>query len=60
MEVEINMSDRRVELVDLDAITAYVSEMQGILKESILTEKRAFARSFIKEIQVTGNEALMT
>ena len=47
MEMEINMSDRRVELVDLDTITTYVSEMQEILKESSLTEKRAFVRSFI-------------
>jgi site-specific DNA recombinase len=60
MEVEINMSDKRVELVDLDTITAYVSEMEEILNESRLTEKRSFVRSFIKEIQVSGNEALMT
>ena len=60
MEVEIDMSDRRVELVDLDTVTAYVSEMQEILNESSLTERRAFVRSFVNKIQVTGNEALMT
>ena len=60
MEVEINMSDKRVELVDLDTVTAYVSEMQEILNESSLTERRAFVRSFVNKIQVTGNEALMT
>jgi hypothetical protein len=54
------MSDRRVELVDLDTVTAYVSEMQEILNESSLTERRAFVRSFINKIQVKGNEALMT
>ena len=59
IEVEINMSHKRVEFVDLDTVNAYVSEMQEILRESSETEKWAFVRSFVNEIQVKGNEALM-
>jgi site-specific DNA recombinase len=60
LEIETNMSDKKVELVDLNAMTGYVAELQEILKEGTLAERRAFIRSFIKEIKVTGDEALMT
>lgn len=32
----------------------------NLLRESSLTERRAFIRSFVKEVKVTGDEALLT
>ncbi len=60
IEVETQMSDRQVELVDLNTMTGYITEMQEVLREGTLIERRAFIRSFIQEIKVKGNEALMT
>ena len=60
IEVETQMSDRQVELVDLNTMTGYITEMQEVLREGTLTERRAFIRSFVQEIKVTGNEVLMT
>ena len=36
LEIETNMSDKKVELIDLNTMTHYVSEMQEILKEGTL------------------------
>ena len=60
IEIESQLSDRKVELIDLDTMTGYINEMQEILANSSLTERRAFIRSFVQEIKVTGNEVLMT
>ena len=60
IEVETQMSDKQVELVDLNTMTGYITEMQEVLREGTLIERRAFIRSFVQEIKVKGNEALMT
>ena len=60
IEVETQMSDRKVELIDLKTMTGYINEMHEILSNSSLTERRAFIRSFVQEIKVTGNEVLLT
>jgi site-specific DNA recombinase len=60
IEIETQMSDRKVELIDLKTMTGYINEMQEILSNSSLTERRAFIRSFVQEIKVTGNEVLLT
>ena len=54
------MADRTVELVDLNLMNDYIGEMQEVLQASALTERRAFIRSFIQEIKVSGNEAVLT
>jgi len=54
------MSVRKVELIDLKTLTGYINEMLEVLNNSSLTERRAFIRSFIQEIKVTGNDVLMT
>jgi recombinational DNA repair ATPase RecF len=60
IEIETQMSDKKVDLVDLNTMTGYITEMQEVLSEGTLTERRAFIRSFVQEIKVKGNEALMT
>ena len=59
IEIENQMSDRRVELVDLETISSYVDDLQELLKEGSLAERRAFIRSFVREVKVTGNEVVL-
>ena len=60
IEIESQMSDRKVELADLETVSCYVDELHDLLREGSLAERRTFIRSFIKEIRVTGNEAVLT
>jgi site-specific DNA recombinase len=57
IEIEAQMSDRRVELADLETISHYVEDLHDLLKEGSLTERRAFIRSFVREVRVTGDKA---
>ena len=59
IEIETQMSDRKVELADLETISGYVDDLHELLKEGSLTERRAFIRSFVREVKVTGNEAVL-
>ena len=60
IEIENQISDRKVELADLEIIYGYVDDLHDLLKEGSLTERRAFIRSFVKEVKVTGNEAVLS
>jgi len=60
IEIENMLSDRRVELADLKVVRHHVNDLRNLLSESPLTERRAFIRSFVKEVKVTGDEALLT
>ena len=59
-ELEALLSDRRVELADLKTVTHYVADLRSLLEESTLAERKSFIRSFVKEVRVTGDEALLT
>jgi site-specific DNA recombinase len=60
IEIESQMSDRKVDLSDIETISCYVDDLHDLLKEGTLTEARTFIKSFIKEIRVTGNEVILT
>jgi site-specific DNA recombinase len=60
LELEAQLSDRRVELADLGLVTEYVTDLRNILTYSSLAEQRAFIRSFVKEVKVTGRDVLLT
>lgn len=60
IEIESQMSDRKVELADLDTISIYVDDLHDLLKEGSLTERRAFIKSFVKEVRVNGDEAVLS
>jgi site-specific DNA recombinase len=60
IEIESQMSDRKVELADLETISYYVDDLHDLLKEGSLAERRTFIRSFIKEVRVTGDEAVLS
>jgi len=59
-ELEHQLSDRRVELADAETVARCVSELRDLLNESSLAERKAFIRSFVKEVKVTGDEVLLT
>jgi len=60
LEMEQQLSDRRVELADEKTVSSYVSDLHNLLNESSLTEKKSFVRSFVKEVKVTEDEVLLT
>ena len=60
VQIENQLSDRRVELASPEVVSNYVKDLRRVLEESELTEKRAFIRSFIKKISVIGREAFLT
>ncbi|MDD9994760.1 MAG: hypothetical protein OXS35_03310, partial [Dehalococcoidia bacterium] len=53
------LSQRREVLDDVETITAYAQDLSVFLKESELTERRAFIESFVKEIVVMPGNALL-
>ncbi len=59
-ESEQQLSDRRVELADAETVAQCVADLRNLLNESPLTERKAFIRSFVKEVRVTEDEVLVT
>jgi len=59
-ELEVAMSDKRVELADMKMVKSYVIDLRHTLNEGPLTDRRAFIRSFVKEIAVTQQEIQLT
>ena len=53
------MTQRRSVLDDVNTIEAYAKEMRDFLKHSELTERKAFIQSFVKEIVVMPDDALL-
>ena len=53
------LSQRRAVLDDVNTIAAYAQDMSEFLKESELTERRAFIETFVKEIVVMPGDALL-
>jgi site-specific DNA recombinase len=60
LQLEQELSDRRVELADAETVASCVSDLRSLLNESTLAERRSFIRSFIKEVKVTGDDVLLT
>ena len=60
VELEILLSDRRVELASPEIVRSYVADLRTLLTRSELTERRAFIRSFVKEVRVTNDEVVIS
>jgi site-specific DNA recombinase len=41
-------------------VTRYVEDLSSLLSESSLGERRSFVRSFVREVQITDKEVLLT
>ncbi len=59
MEIEGLLDQRREKLTDLSEVVRYVDDMRALLTESSLVERKAFIKSFVKEIVATGHEAVL-
>jgi site-specific DNA recombinase len=57
--IEAQISDRKVELADMASLSSSIDDLHALLNEGTLIERKAFIRSFIKDVRVTGNEAVM-
>ena len=58
-EARALLSQRREVLDDVETIATYATEMSDFLNESELTERRAFIESFVKEIVVMPDNAVV-
>ena len=58
-EARAMLSQRREVLDDVETITAYALDMSMFLNESELTERRAFIESFVKEVVVMPDNAVV-
>ena len=58
-EARAMLSQRREVLDNVETITAYALDMSMFLNESELTERRAFIESFVKEIVVMPDNAVV-
>ena len=60
IQIESFLSDRRVKLASPEIVKSYVDDLRNLLNNSSLAKRRAFIRSFVKEVKVTGDEVLLT
>ena len=58
-EARAILSQRREVLDDVETIEAYAQDMSEFLRESELTERRAFIETFIKEIVIMPGKAVV-
>lgn len=54
------LSDRKVELADMETVKSYVEDLRNLLEDSSLAERKSFIKSFVREVRVTGTEVLLT
>ena len=54
------LTERKIEMADAELVRSYVKDLRETLANSPLPEQKAFIRSFVKEVRVTGKEALLT
>ena len=59
-ELECYLSDKKVELADLKSVMGYVDNLRSVLDKGTLQERKAFIRSFVRSIKVTGDDAKLS
>jgi site-specific DNA recombinase len=57
VELEALLSDRKVELADIQTVTDYVENLRGLLQKGTLAERKSFTKSFVREIRINGSAA---
>ena len=60
LELEEVLAARKIQLADKKMVRSCVEDLQEMLTNSPLPEQKAFIRSFVKEVKVTGKEVLLT
>ena len=59
-ELENLLSDKKVELADMETVKSYVEDLRNILEDSPLAERKSFIESSVREVRVTGTEVLLS
>jgi DNA invertase Pin-like site-specific DNA recombinase/archaellum component FlaC len=59
-ELHTLMSEQKAETATKEEVAECAEDLRNALETSSLAERKAFIRSFIKEIRITGDDALMT
>ena len=59
-EVNHELSERRIALAGPEVVSRCVEDMRTLLAHSPLSERKAFIKSFVREVKVTGQEVLLT
>jgi DNA invertase Pin-like site-specific DNA recombinase len=60
LDLEQLLTERRIELADEKMVRSYVENLREVLTNSSIPEQKAFIRSFVKEVRVTGKEVVLT
>lgn len=55
-ELQDRFADRKLELADLKLVREYFEDLRNVLLQSSLAERKAFIRSFVKEVKATSKE----
>ncbi len=55
-ELDALISQRKIELANPEVVREYVEDLRHFIDSSEMPERRAFIKSFVKEIKVAGNE----
>ena len=55
-ELDILMCQRKIELAGPDVVREYVHDLHNFIDNTDLLSRKAFIKSFVKEIEVSGNE----
>jgi len=58
-ELEWQMKERKLELADTATVMRYVQDLRDVLSNSSLAERKSFIKSFVKEVRITGDKALL-
>ena len=53
------MKERKLELADTATVTRYVQGMHDLFSNSSLVERKPLVKSFVKEVKVSGDKALL-
>ena len=59
-EIQVLSSDRQVQLANPEIVATYVDDMYTLLNESSIAERRAFVKSFIKDVRVKDDQIVLT
>ena len=60
VQIESFLCDRRVQLASPEIVKSYVNDLRNLLNKSSPSKRRAFIRSFLREVKVTRDEVSLT
>ncbi|MFC1983786.1 hypothetical protein ACFLVO_02070 [Chloroflexota bacterium] len=56
LELENLLSDRKVELADIETVKSCVEELKNTLDDTSIIQRKSFIKCFVREVRVAGSE----